>query len=114
MSDQAKSPTNVALGIPDNALAHLSDDDQRIILTLLARVSEKSYRRGFQQGHEVPKRNPDRFPPSLFDWRYGADLSFAPPPELPYRKDSYRQTAANRMDTEASGALQRVGLRINS
>ena len=41
---------SAAYGLKDQQFAHLSDSDQKKLLRLMARISEKSFRRGFQHG----------------------------------------------------------------
>jgi len=48
MSDFIES--SVAYGLNDGGLSHLSVSDKERLISLMARISERSYRRGFQHG----------------------------------------------------------------
>ena len=49
------SKTNISHGIKGRPLESLTEKQKRVVLKLLARVSEKSFRRGFQHGQECGK-----------------------------------------------------------
>lgn len=70
---------SVACGLAPDAFAHLSERDQRRLLTLLARVSEASFRRGYQHGVECADYR--RIEP--YDLRYKRSLAKAPWPDNP-------------------------------
>lgn len=42
--------SSVAFGLKRNEFDHLSDQDVKKLIRLIARISESSYRRGFQHG----------------------------------------------------------------
>ena len=46
---------SVLCGLQAGSLAMLSETEKRIVIVLLSRISEKAYRRGFQQGYDAPK-----------------------------------------------------------
>ena len=49
-----------------------------MIIKLLARVAERSYRRGAQQGITLAARHPERMPDLLCNWRYDYSTDLAP------------------------------------
>jgi|SRR5690625_1754169 len=58
---------------------HLSQQDRKKLRRLIARIAERSYRRGAQQGACLVG-NPDAVPiDKLHDWRYRISLDLSPP-----------------------------------
>jgi len=103
MTQAAYDPTH---GIRDDALAHLTPKDKALVLRLLARVSEQSYRRGAQQGATIKDIRPGSLPTDLGAWRYGQSLDKAP------GVDGFNCEGAEwRLQAECGSALDRVGLR---
>lgn len=41
---------SVAFGLKDREFSHIAEGDKQKLIRLMARISEKSYRRGFQHG----------------------------------------------------------------
>lgn len=61
MSSNQKTPSlygsrSVAHGLRDDAFAHIDQSTRKKLIKLMARISEKSYRRGFQHGQEFAKK----------------------------------------------------------
>jgi hypothetical protein len=92
-------PQSIAKGMKRHALDHLSDADKRIVLTLMARISEKSYRRGFQHGVVIG----DRRTIDPVDLRLGRSLN-----RSPYTDGPGGFSAAERLDMEY-GVLAELG-----
>jgi hypothetical protein len=92
--------------LPDDAFEHLPDKDRKRIVELLARVSERAYRRGAQQGAHIQEARPHTLPSSLHDWRYGTTLATSP-----WIDSHNRETAVRRLEIEIGRQLLRVGLK---
>ena len=90
-------------GIDEELLRSLSDAQRLTILTVLARVSERSYRRGVQQGATIAKNRPGDLPADLHEWRYGVSLDISPWADAPRA-----QTSIGRLFTETR-ELRRFG-----
>jgi hypothetical protein len=71
----------------------------RQLLAAIARVSEASYRRGFQQGHDTAMRR-EELAVQLEQWRFGVSLDWSPSPH-----DICKSTAVDRLLMEHA-ALQ--------
>ena len=80
---------------------HLSDDDKVALRGLIARMAEKSFRRGFQQGWDSAKRGDSVC--DLVDWRFSTDLDVSVSPH-----DSYHSTSEHRLFVECD--LTDVGI----
>jgi hypothetical protein len=80
---------------------HLSAEDSALLVALMARIAEKSFRRGFHQGWDSRERG-DKVC-DLERWRFatGLDVSVSP-------HDTYHDTAARRLFIECH--LEHVGL----
>jgi hypothetical protein len=83
---------------PCHGLSHghflgLSETLREQIFRLIARVSEKSYRRGFQQGYDSHKRGDHLC--DLLKWRFEIDLDYSVSPHCTYHSGS-----AERMELE--------------
>lgn len=83
-----------------NELTKLSAKTQVELLRVIARISERSYRRGAQQGHELG------VPEDVVSWRYDWSLDVCP--ELPNAADD--SSSLWRLDVEEGDALARLGL----
>jgi hypothetical protein len=104
--EDEKAFSGIAEGLHQWMFDILPDRLRKVILTLLARVSEASYRRGFFQGHQFCSKgmrlaiNPDKL-------RYGGfSLDRSPMPHSGQR----RMTSLERLECEHWGALAHVGL----
>ena len=95
----------VASGLVRGQFAHLSLEDKMSLLRLMARVSEASYRRGFQQGFVLRDNFPERIVGNLAAWRYDESLDDAISP------DGFPSsgTSLDRLDMEFR--LSEVGLK---
>lgn len=82
----------------------LPDDDRLTLARLLARASERSYRRGFQQGASIASHRPEDLPRNLAEWRYGCETDISPWPDA-----ARAETSLSRLHTENSG-LRALGL----
>ena len=93
---------HVANGFAPGEFDHLSDRDKASLRRLLARVAERSYRRGAQQGAEMSKRG--EIGVKIHDWRYGPSLDRAP-----WLHGVRVETSLARLDME-NGCLRDIGL----
>ena len=94
----------VTRGIDLDAFSNISASDKAKLLRLMARVAEKAYRRGAQQGVVYAKLHPKAQPGDVFNWRYGASLDVSP---ALLHKGS-REPSINRLLMEAPG-LRHLG-----
>jgi hypothetical protein len=92
--------------LADGAFAHLSDKDKVSILSLLARASERAYRRGAMQGAHIQATRARDLPTCLSSWRYGSSLASSP--WLDSRQRG--QTSHQRLEAEIGHSLRRIGL----
>ena len=101
----AHDPTayDITHGFDDDVLAGLEQHQLDAITTLLARSSERAYRRGFQQGSTLSRLPEARA--NLHDWRYGVSADDSPWADAPRI-----ETSADRLFTE-NRELARLGLR---
>ncbi|MFD1951360.1 hypothetical protein ACFSGX_11355 [Sphingomonas arantia] len=104
MTQYHPAANDITDGIPDDVLNALPEEAKAVVRTLLARVSERSYRRGVQQGVTVSQRSPGSLPKDLHAWRYGAstDLSV-------WADFDMVEPSMSRLYAE-NGSLRRVGL----
>jgi hypothetical protein len=93
-------------GIKEDALSELTPKQQDVVLRLLARISEASYRRGAQQGAHIHEHRPHRLPKCLGAWRYDINEDLSPWLDEPHRTEP----APQRLDTEYWYLLRYVGL----
>lgn len=70
---------SVAHGFNRYEFLHLSEEDRTRIVLLLARISEQSFRRGFQQGCYMQQNNIVAVDPS--HWRLVAPIDDSPDPD---------------------------------
>lgn len=99
-------------GIQDGILEGLSEREKKAVLKLMARISEASYRRGFQQGAKFSKDDAVGEQSDIAEWRYGHQLDMAPTHKEilgPKRKTPW-QDAAWRLDAEFGMNLADIGL----
>jgi hypothetical protein len=92
-------------GIEEDALAGLTAAQQRVVLVLLARVSEASYRRGAQQGAHIQAHRPERLPDCLATWRYNIHAD-----QSPWLDDIRTEPAMQRLESEYRALLRYAGL----
>lgn len=80
-------------GLSLDEFSHLLDRDRLLLYGLMARISEKSYRRGFQQGWDSRDRG-DKVC-DLAKWRFfvGLDVSVSP-------HDTYHCSVESRLSTD--------------
>ena len=69
----------VAFGFSHSEFLHLSEADKARIILLLARISEQSFRRGFQQGCYMQQNNMVTVDPGR--WRTVAPVDDSPDPD---------------------------------
>lgn len=99
------SARNAAAGIERDAFVGLLPEQLDLIVTLLARVGENAYRRGFQQGVTMAENRPETIRANLHGWRYG------------YQADDAPEADCNRISTSADRLfiehpeLRHLGLR---
>ena len=80
--DEQPSPTfwdesSPAHGLQVGEFDDLPMEKKRKLIRLMARMNEKSFRRGGQQGVEFKTRCPKEIVPDLVEWRYGQSLDNA-------------------------------------
>lgn len=81
---------SVAFGYDHCAFSHLSNEDKEKIICLLSRVSEQSFRRGFQHGCYMQEKGTVKVRPDV--WRFDAPFDDSPDPDsLHGRSVSIRQ-----------------------
>ena len=97
--------SSIAKGFEEDRFAALADRDQRDLLKLMARIAEKAYRRGVQQGAE---HCGGELRGNLAEWRYGLPLDRAPQADAPRSVQSLA-----RLSIECGADLRRLGLRVN-
>jgi hypothetical protein len=100
------SSAGLDFGIDVN-LSGLSARDKKQLIKFIGRVSEASYRRGFQQGAVLQESGAIEISPHRL--RYSRDIDKAPWGEN--GKDSAR-SAVDILDIEYGFAFNEVGLRI--
>lgn len=85
---------------------HLSKQDRKKLRRLIARIAERSYRRGAQQGAYLTSIGCPTMRPidKLHDWRYRISLDVSPPLDGRLRRPSL-----DLLDQEQSD-LHRIGL----
>ena len=66
--------SSVAAGLVFDEFQDLPKGTKKKLIRLMARISEKSYRRGFQQGVVLSEARPDSIQPDLHAWRYDQSL----------------------------------------
>lgn len=99
-----RSAYDIADGLDLSSIGNLPLEQRIVIARLLSRVSERSYRRGFQQGADIARDRPKNLPADLHEWRYGttADLS-------PWADCNRAETSLDRLHSE-NRMLQHYGL----
>lgn len=91
------SATDVLAGLDTSHLNSLAPDQRKLLLVIMARVAERSYRRGAQQGHTYAKRG-EFLPQSMGDWRYGSSTDVSP-----WLVPARVETSVERLLTENRG-----------
>ena len=97
--------SSVAKGFTEDRFAALSERDQGDLLKPMARIAEKAYRRGVQQGDCACG---GELRGNLDEWRYGPPLDRAPVADAPRS-----MTSLARLSIECRYDLSRLGLKIN-
>ena len=90
--------------MPDNAFAHLTVKDRALLVKLMARLCERSFRRGYHQGAYVIGERSYVGKISLHDWRYGESTDVS----RWYDRPGQTEDSTNRLFTENEG-LTRLG-----
>lgn len=93
----------VANGFLPGEFEHLSDRDKQSLRRLMARIAERSYRRGAQHGVELSRRG-EIGVPDVDDWRYAPSLN-----KSPWLHGQVVQASIERLDLENS-CLKEIGL----
>lgn len=101
-----RSAYDVTEGIPDGVLRDLTGEQCALVMKLLARCSERAYRRGFQQGVVIGPSLPREWKDGLHNWRYNLSTDVSPAGDHPH----LRTTAIERLLLE-NDRLYRLGLR---
>jgi hypothetical protein len=66
---------SVVYGLKEDAFEHLSDRDKKRLVRLMARLAEKSYRRGVQHGSLLTKGMSEDV---MVKWRFEPSLDTSP------------------------------------
>ena len=74
--------SSVIHGLKFDEFDHLSKSDRKKLVKLMARISEKSFRRGFQHGVEIPRDEVLIEPCKL---RFQTSLNISPAPHYPMK-----------------------------
>lgn len=93
----------VMRGIPENAFDALDARTRNFMIKVMARVAERAYRRGAQQGVHIAQNRPQHLPENLHDWRYVTSADKSAALDDPY----YVTTAVERLEME-SGDFSKV------
>lgn len=93
--------TSVTHGIEDDFFAHLDDITKHHLLVIMARISEKSFRRGFHQA--IESDHPVIVEP--LDWRHLSSLDEATSPH-----GRCSMPSIDRLGTEHGCELSAVGI----
>lgn len=99
--------TSIAYGMKASDLQHIDKQTKKKLVRLMARLAERSYRRGFQQGYEC-----DRPVADLVKFRFFTSLDRSPWPDNVDEKGKWHKTpdtAIERLLME-NGVLQELGL----
>jgi hypothetical protein len=80
-------------GLHEMQFRHIDEGDRALIGRMIARIAEKSYRRGFQQGYDSRKRGDELC--DLLSWRFEIDLDYSVSPH-----GTYHTTAEQRVQIE--------------
>jgi len=115
----------IADGVKDHHFSELwgglSKADRESLYLIMARIAERSYRRGLQQGVALERRGEMKMTNAeLHDWRYNIGLDTAPRAETTWEKaqefyvgktmKSYVHKSWWRLEIESNEALRRVGI----
>lgn len=73
-----RTATDVTNGMADDLFAGIDSATKDRIAKLMARIAERSYRRGFQQGAHIATTRPADLPKDLNAWRYGTSTDKSP------------------------------------
>jgi len=104
--EDEKAHSGIAKGLPRWLFSHLPYRLIKAILILMARISEASYRRGFQQGYLAGSEN-KKLAIAPYKLRFGGfSLNRSPMPHCGRRFMS----SLERLECEHWGALAHVGL----
>ncbi len=95
----------VEKGIDLDLSEKLTDTEKATLLKFIARISEVSYRRGYQQAYTATQRDTITIDPVIL--RYDRDIDQAPHGEN--GEDSGR-TAIDILHTEYYAAINKIGL----
>lgn len=90
-------------------LSNMNEKDKTELIKFIARVSETSYRRGFQQGSVLQKNGVIQTNPH--ELRYKRDIDEAPWGET---ATASGRTAINILECEYRNSFNDIGLGINS
>ena len=89
-------------GLVENQFGKLDPTDRHLLVRLISRCCEKSFRRGFQQGFESCSRG-DELAVDLASWRFDSDLD-----QAFSAHGTYSSSTIDRMEMECH--LWEVGL----
>jgi hypothetical protein len=97
----------VMRGIPEETFAKLDARTFGYLLKVMARVAERAYRRGAQQGVHIAQNRPQDLPKDLGDWRYGpsADKSVGLDTNT-----KFATTAVERLEMESGDFARIIGM----
>src|SRR3546814_20104811 len=79
MNNSPSSATRILDGLDTARLNRLTEEQRTLIVTIMARAAERSYRRGVQQGITIRENRPQAVHSDLHAWRYGVSGDLSPP-----------------------------------
>ena len=97
---------SVAFPMNEKDLDHLNEADKEKILNLISRISEKSFRRGFQHGYHYYEYNKNA-KKQIFDFRFTKDLGRS----FWIKTNENKQSSIERLFMEYGPCLENIGLK---
>jgi hypothetical protein len=101
-----KIDTGIAKGLHENQFADLTPACRERLLTIMARISESSFRRGLQHGIYFTEKGV-RLRTDPWTFRYKATLDKSPP--IDGKKGGWLPTALQRLNIEHGMTLLELG-----
>lgn len=93
----------VTHGIDHDLFNGLTARQRNALVKLMARIAERAYRRGAQQGAHIAKTAPEEMPPYVSKWRYFKSLD-----RSPWFDSGYSEPSVDRLFAEC-GELRGLG-----
>ncbi len=106
MAQVSFAPRSIASGFDGGEFEHLSKNDRRKLLMLIARIAEQAYRRGAQHGTTLAMEAPHLLPRDFYSWRYVNDLDRSPPLDSPRFEASVERLFAQCKELTGLGFVE--------